>query len=78
MGQRHGWCLHALVGLRVACILMGRQPRRVIDGRLFYPPLVEAMAEVELQNVDTYFSCCQNTIAQYIATKTIIDLRLAV
>ena len=35
------------------------------------------MAGVSLQEVETYVFLCQNTIAQYIATKPIMDLCLA-
>ena len=35
------------------------------------------MLEAGLQKVDTYISCCKNTVAQYIATRPIIDLCLA-
>ena len=35
------------------------------------------MAEAGLQEVETYVSCHQNTVAQYIATKPIMDLCLA-
>ena len=35
------------------------------------------MAEVGLQEVETYFSRRQNTVAQFIATRPIIDLCLA-
>ena len=36
---------------RVACRLMGRKPRRGRYSRWLYPPLVEAMEEVLLQEV---------------------------
>ena len=42
-----------------------------------YPPLDDAMAEVELQEVETYVSRRQNTVAQFIATRPIMDLCLA-
>ena len=35
------------------------------------------MTEAGLKDVETYISCCQNTVAQYIATRPIIDLCLA-
>ena len=34
------------------------------------------MAEAVLQEVETYVSCCQNIVAQFIATITIMDLCL--
>ena len=36
------------------------------------------MAEAGLNEVETYISRRQNTVAQYIATRPIMDLRLAV
>ena len=35
------------------------------------------MAEAGLQEVETYISCCHNTVAQFIATFTIMDLCMA-
>ena len=35
------------------------------------------MAKVGLQKVETFISRCQNTVAQYIATRPIMDLNLA-
>ena len=35
------------------------------------------MAEAGFQEVETYVSCHQNTVAQYIATRSIMDLCLA-
>ena len=59
---------------RVAHILMGQKPQNGRDGRWFYPPTEDAMAEAGLQEVETYVSCRQNTVAQYIATRPITDL----
>ena len=39
-------------------------------------PLAEEMSEASLQEVDTYFARRQNTAAQYIATRLIMDLCL--
>ena len=61
---------------RVACRLMGRQPRKGRNGGWVYPPLKDAMAEAVLQEVETYVSCCQNTVAQYISTSPTMDLYL--
>ena len=47
------------------------------DGVWVYPPLEDAMAETGLQEVDTYVSRHQNTVAQFIATSTIMYLCLA-
>ena len=35
------------------------------------------MTEAGLQEVDNYIRCCQNTVAQYIATRPITDLFLS-
>ena len=35
------------------------------------------MAEAGLQEVETYISCLQNTVTQYIETRPIMDLCLA-
>ena len=39
-------------------------------------PLDEVMTEVVLQEVETYIARRQNTVAQYIATRPIMDLCL--
>ena len=62
---------------RVVRMLTGRQPCKGRDRGWFYAPLEDAVAEAGLQEVETYFSCRQNTVAQYIATRPIIDLYLA-
>ena len=54
-----------------------RKPRQGRDGVLVYPPLEDAMAEAGLQEVETYVSRRQNTVAQFIATRPIMDLCLA-
>ena len=46
--------------------LTGRQPWKGRDGVWFYPPLEDAMAEAGLQEVETYISLLQNTVAKYI------------
>ena len=43
---------------RVCHSLMGSQPRKGNDKRWVYPLMLEAMEEVGLQEVDTYFSGC--------------------
>ena len=57
--------------------MTGRKPRKVRYRGWVYPPLEDAITEVGLQEVDTYVSCLQNTVAQYIATRPIMDLCLA-
>ena len=48
---------------RVDHRLKGRQPRRVQDCGWVYPSLEDVMAEAGFQEVDTYVSCLQNTVA---------------
>ena len=62
---------------RVVCRLTGSQPWRGRDEVWLYRPLEDAMVEAELQEVDTYVSRHQNTVAQNIATKPIMNLCLA-
>ena len=59
-------CMNSfLVGLyhRVARRLTGRQPRKGRYRGCIYPPLEDAMAEVGLQEVETYVSRLQKTVA---------------
>ena len=53
---------------------MGQQPRKQADGGLFYPPLEEDIQEAGLETIETYIHRIQNTIDQYIATGTILEL----
>ena len=62
---------------RVARSLTVWQLRKGWYGCWFYPPLEDAMAEAGLQEMETYVSGLQNTVAQYIATRPIMDLCLA-
>ena len=43
-------------------------------GTWTYPPLGEATEEAGLQEIETYATYRQNTVAQYIATRPIMDL----
>ena len=61
---------------RVSHRLMRKQPQKVQDGGWLYPPLEDVMADAGLQEVETYVSHHQNTVAQYIATRPIMDLCL--
>ena len=61
---------------RVDHRLTGRQPRRVWDSVWVYPLLEYAMAGVGLLEVETYVSRRQNSVAQFIAARTIRDLCL--
>ena len=51
---------------RVDRRLTGGQPWKGRDGVWFYPPLEDAMVEAGLQEVETYISLLQNTVAKYI------------
>ena len=62
---------------RVAHRLTGRKTQKGRDGVWFYPPLEDAMAEAGLQEVETYVYLRQNTVAQYIVTRPIMELCLA-
>ena len=53
---------------------MGRQPRRRWNGKWFYPSLEGAMKEAGFKDVRTSINTRQNTVAQYIATRTLLDL----
>ena len=56
--------------------MTGQQPWKGRDSGWVYPPLEEAMVEVVLQEVDIYVSRHHNTVAQFIATRPIMDLCL--
>ena len=62
---------------RVACSLMAQKPQRGFDGRWVYPLIAEATEEAGLQEVETYISLHQNTVAQFFETRPIMDLCLA-
>ena len=51
-----------------------RKPRRRGDGSWTYPPLKEAMREAGLEGIRKAITRRQNTVAQYIATRPILDL----
>ena len=57
--------------------LTGRMPYWGGGGKWFYPPPGEAMAEAGLQDIETYVARHQNTGAQYISSRPIMDLFLA-
>ena len=54
--------------------ITGRQPRRGRDEKCFYPSLEGAMKEAGLTDVRTSINRRQNTVAQYIFTRPILDL----
>ena len=59
---------------RVAQRITGRHPRRHEEGGWDYPPLVTAMEEAFFEEIGVYILKRQNKFAQYIATRTILDL----
>ena len=54
--------------------LTGRQPQMEKDGDWHYPSLEGAMKETGLTNIRTSIMRRQNTVAQYIATRLLLDL----
>ena len=73
------WIGKALGGFhhRVVWRLTGWMPQRNFDGTWTYLPLGEEMAEVGVQEVETYATHRQNTVTQFIVTRPIMDLCLA-
>ena len=67
LGSFHYWVIRGL---------MGRMPHHGGDGTWIYPPLGEAVVEAGLQEIETYIDRFQNTVAQCIATRPIMDLCL--
>ena len=51
-----------------------RQPRRGWDGKWYYPSLVGAMKEAGFKEIRKSITNRQNTVAQYIATRLLLDL----
>ena len=54
--------------------LTGRQARRGENGEWYYPSLEGAMREVGLTDIWKSIANIQNTVAQYIATRPLLDL----
>ena len=54
--------------------LTRRQLRRGWDGKWFYPSLEGATKEAGLTDVQTSINRRQNTVAQYIATRPLLEL----
>ena len=52
-----------------------RQPRRGWDGKWYYPSLREAMREAGFEEIRKSITRRQNTVAQYIVTRPILDIR---
>ena len=59
---------------RVAQRIIRRNPGRWGDGSWEYPSLEEEMAESGFEGIGTYITRRQNMVAQYIATRPIMDL----
>ena len=59
---------------RVDRRLTGRQPQQVRYSLWTYPPLEYVMVVVGLEEVVTYILCLQNTVAQFIVTRPIMNL----
>ena len=55
-----------------------KKTRRDVDGTWRYPPLSTEMAEIELEEVNTYVARRQKMVAQYITIHTIMYLFLEV
>ena len=62
--------LHAWAALRIT----GRQPRRGWDVKWYYPSLVGAIKEAGFTEISKSITNRQNTVAQHIATRTILYL----
>ena len=54
--------------------LTGRQARRAKNGEWYYPSLEGAMREAGLTDIRKSIANKQNTVAQYIATRPLLDL----
>ena len=54
--------------------LTGRQARRGRNGAWYYPSLEGAMREAGLTEIGKSIANRQNTVAQYIATRPLLDL----
>ena len=54
--------------------ITGKLHRKISDGSWHYPLLADAMRTVGLEELETYISWKHNTVAQYTATRPILDL----
>ena len=54
--------------------ITGRQPRRGRDGNWFYPSLMGSMKEAGFTDVRMSITRSQNMVAQYIATRPLLEL----
>ena len=74
-------CIGSVLGgfnHKVARRLRGRKPWQGRDDIWVYPPLEDTIVEEGPQDVETYVSHYQNIVAQFISTRTIMDLCLEV
>ena len=62
---------------RAAWSMAGMGPRHQKYGMWVYPPIGAALEMVGLEEIGVYIARCQNMVAQYIATRPIMDLCLA-
>ena len=53
--------------------ITGKQPRRGGGGQWTYPPLKESMREAGFEGIRKAVTRRQNTVAQYIVTRPILD-----
>ena len=58
----------------VARSITGRQPRWIREGIWEYPLLAAAMEEAGFEDIGFYITRKQNTVAQYIAKRPILEL----
>ena len=58
--------------------MAGLGPKRQRDGTWVYPPIGTALEMVGMDEIGVYITLRQNTVTQYIATRPIMDLCLAV
>ena len=56
--------------------MAGMVPKCQRDGTWVYTPIGVALAMVGLEDIGAYIARCQNTVAQYISTRHIMDLCL--
>ena len=72
-------CIGSTLGLfhhQVSYQLMVKQPQRDTARSCGYSPLDAEISEEGLGELETYIDCRQKTVAQYIATRPIMDLFL--
>ena len=80
----NNWVMYLYIGRtmrglyhRVVHMLLEKHPRRSTDGTWVYPLLAEETVEAGIQEVEAYVAHHQNTAAQKIASRKILELCLA-